>query len=65
MMAAWINIGESYELVNEYGARGGTLITLDKQIHHRNLRALYEPPIGFKTDKFKFIERRLVKIKSA
>lgn len=65
MRAAWINLGYSYELVSEYGTRGGTLITLDKQIHHRNLRALYEPPIGFKTDQYRFVERRLVKRISA
>lgn len=66
MIAAWINLGGSYELVSEYGTRGGTIITLDKQkIHHRNLRALYEPPIGFKTDQYRFIERRLVKQISA
>lgn len=64
-MAAWINLGDSYEMVSEYGTRGGTLITLDKQIHHRNLRALYEPPIGFKTDSYKFAERRLINRKTA
>lgn len=37
-MAAWINLGTSYELVSQYGARVGTLITLDKQIHDRNLK---------------------------
>ncbi|OMD08387.1 hypothetical protein [Paenibacillus odorifer] len=65
MMAAWINLGTSYELVSEYGARVGTLITLDKQIHHRNLKSLYDPPIGFRVDKYKFIEKRLVKRISA
>lgn len=65
MIAAWINLGGSYELVSEYGTRGGTLITLDKQIHHRNLRALYEPPIGFKTDDYKFAEIRLINRKTA
>lgn len=65
MRAAWINLGETYELVSEYGARGGAIITLDKQIHHRNLRALYEPPICFKTDGYIFVEKRLVKRKTA
>jgi hypothetical protein len=65
MIAAWINLGETYELVSEYGTRGGALITLDKQIHQRNLRALYEPPIGFKTDAYKFAERRLINLKTA
>jgi hypothetical protein len=65
MRAAWINLGETYELVSEYGTRGGALITLDKQIHQRNLRALYEPPIGFKTDSYKFAEKRLINRKTA
>lgn len=65
MIAAWINLGSSYELISEYGTRGGTIITLDKQIHQRNLRALYEPPIGFKTDGYKFAERRLINRKTA
>lgn len=65
MRAAWINLGETYELVSEYGTRGGALITLDKQIHQRNLRALYEPPIAFKTDSYKFAEKRLINRKTA
>lgn len=62
MKAAWINLGTSYELVSEYGTRGGSIITMDTQIHQRNLRELYEPPIGFKTDGYHMIEKRLIGI---
>lgn len=65
MRAAWINLGSTYELLDDSGAHRGTIITLDKQTHQRSLRALYEPPVVVYTEGSKILHKGEIDRKTA
>jgi predicted Rossmann fold nucleotide-binding protein DprA/Smf involved in DNA uptake len=65
MRAAWINLGSTYMLLDDYGAHRGTIITMDKQTHQRSLRALYDPPVVIYTEGCKLLHKGGIDLKSA
>lgn len=65
MRAGWINLVDTYELLDECGAYRGTIITFDNQTHQRSLRALYEPPASFNLEDYGMLQKRVIHIKTA
>lgn len=57
MKAAWINLGGIMALVDESGRLTGELMPMDKQIHKKIIKSLYEAPRAFKVDGYKMLRK--------
>lgn len=57
MKAAWINLGGIMALVDESGRLTGELMPMDKQIHQKITKSLYEAPRAFEVDGYKILNK--------